>query len=402
LRILVVSQTFPKRPGDSTAPFLASMVSILAARGHELDVVIPHHPDFCYPASDRIRFVPYRYLPNGRSGFSPWGFGSTLTGTSRVSPQAALVIPAALAALRQTVARALMRAAYDVVHAHWLLPNGWIASGPARRRGVRLVITLHGSDVAIAERTRLFGALARRALDAADAVTAVSDDLRLRAQRLGADARKVRTVHLGVDTAAFRPAKPDPAWRARLGAQGDAVLVVTVGRLVEVKGFRYLIEAVARAEGTHLAIIGEGDLRRELERIVRETGASVTFVGDLDHSEIPAVLAAADVVGVPSVIDRTGRVDGLPTTLLEALACGRPVVASGVAGIPDVVVDGVNGLLVPEKDVSGLASALVTLRDEQRLRDRLGQEARVRAVAELDWSATAEAFEEAYAGSTKD
>ena len=398
MRILVVSQGFPKYPGDSTAPFMAPIVATLAARGHDLDVVIPHHPDFRYPEGDRVRFVPYRYSPLSR--FSPWGFGSSLKGTSRVSAGAALVAPAAMAALRRTVARALAATAYDVVHAHWLLPNAWAASGPARKQGVRLVVTLHGSDVAIAERTWLFRALARRTLDAAGAVTAVSDDLHLRAKRLGADARKVQTVHLGVDTEAFQPREPDRAWRARLGADGDALLVVAVGRLVEKKGFRYLIDAVGRTKGTHLAIVGEGDLREDLERTASERQASVTFVGNLDHSDVSDVLAAADVVAVPSVIDRAGNVDGLPTTLLEALASGRAVVASAIAGIPEVVSERANGLLVPEKDVPALVRALSTLRDEPGFRNQLGQEARRRAVAELDWNATADAFEQAYAGAS--
>jgi glycosyltransferase involved in cell wall biosynthesis len=167
--------------------------------------------------------------------------------------------------------------------------------------------------------------------------------------------------------------------------------------LVEKKGFRYLVEAVSKLERVHLAIVGEGDLRNELERVARRFAASVTLAGARDRNGIVDAMAAADVVAVPSVVDSSGNVDGLPNTLLEALSTGRPVVASAIAGIPEVVTDGVNGLLVPERDVAALAQALARLRDHPALRARLGREARARAVRELGWSVTAEAFERAFA-----
>jgi glycosyltransferase involved in cell wall biosynthesis len=110
-----------------------------------------------------------------------------------------------------------------------------------------------------------------------------------------------------------------------------------------------------------------------------------------------AAIAASDVVVVPSVVDRAGNVDGLPNALLEALAAGKPVVASRVAGIPDVVEDGRNGLLVPEKDEGALAAALLRLRREPETRRQLSAEARRRAEAALGWDATARRFEECYA-----
>jgi glycosyltransferase involved in cell wall biosynthesis len=200
-----------------------------------------------------------------------------------------------------------------------------------------------------------------------------------------------------VDTDLFAAQPRDAELRARLGAEDDAtLLVVAVGRLVEKKGFSYLIEAAGRLEGVHVAILGEGDLRADLEERARASSESVTFLGEVDRTGVAGALGAADVVAVPSVIDSHGNVDGLPNTLLEALAAARPVVASAIAGIPEVVTDDVNGLLVPEKDVEALVGALARLRDEPELRGRLGTEARGRALKELDWSATAEAFEDVY------
>jgi glycosyltransferase involved in cell wall biosynthesis len=389
----MVSQGFPKYPGDSTAPFIASIVETLALRGHEIDVVFPHHPEFRYPPGDGFRFVPYRYAPSDR--FSPWGFGGSLSGSSRVTPQAALFLPAVLISLRRRVNGLLGAGSYDVVHAHWLLPNGWIASGPARRHRVPLVVSLHGTDVGMAERPFL-GRFARSAFAAASGVTAASDDLRRRAIRLGAAPETTQTVHYGVDTALFSPHDPLPTERVALGAKDGELLVVAVGRLLEVKGFRYLIEAVARVEGLHLAIVGDGELRSALERTARDYRVSVTFAGDVDHRRMPELLAAADIVAVPSVVGSAGNTDGLPNTVLEALSTGRPLVASRIGGIPEVVTDRVNGFLTPEKDVNALADALTQLRDDPELRVRIGRQARLGAVRALNWGVAAIALEDAY------
>jgi phosphatidyl-myo-inositol dimannoside synthase len=394
VRVLLISQGFPKYVGDSTAPFMEPIVQSLVARGHHVDVVLPHHPEFRYPPGDGFEFYPYRYSPTDR--ITPWGFGNSLRGSSRVSPLAALFLPAVLTSLHMRLETLLAGRAYEVVHAHWLLPNAWVAAGPAQKHGVPLVVTLHGSDIAMAERGRVMRRLARRTLSAAGAVTAVSDDLRRRAEDLGASPATTRTVHLGIDTEFFYPRDVGASVRARLGAPASALLVVTVGRLVEKKGFRYAIDAASRIDGVHLAIIGDGDLRTELETIAHSSGASVTFTGNLDRSAVSDAIAAADVVAVPSVVDMAGNVDGLPTTLLEALSTGRPIVASAIAGIPEVVTDRVNGVLVPPKDVDALASALTELRDEPQLRGRLGAEARRRALCDFGWDATALAFEEVY------
>jgi phosphatidylinositol alpha-1,6-mannosyltransferase len=364
---------------------MESIVHALAARGHQVDVVLPHHPRFRYPDGEGVRFFRFRYSPTDR--LSPWGFGGSLNGTSHVRPQSALMAPAVVVALRRCLSGLLADADYDVVHAHWLLPNAWVAAGPASRHGVPMVVTLHGTDVAMAERP-LLRRLGMTTLSRAGAITAASENLRTRVIRLGAKPEMTRTVHYGVDTTMFAPSD-------RAGSTDD-LHVLAVGRLLEVKGFRYLIEAVARVDGVRLTIAGDGPLRSELEDTARTQAAKVTFAGDVQHEAIPGMLAGADVVAVPCVTGSAGNVDGLPNTLLEALSAGCPVIASAIGGIPEVVCNGANGLLTPEKDVQALARALTELRDRPDLRARLGAEARRRAVRELDWDATAEAFEQAY------
>jgi glycosyltransferase involved in cell wall biosynthesis len=240
------------------------------------------------------------------------------------------------------------------------------------------------------------GGFARLALEHAGRATACSEDLRLRMVRLGAEEPRTRTIAYGVDSAQFAPKAP-ASMRERLGAAGDATLVLAVGRLVEKKGLGTLVQAAAGVPGLRVAIAGEGDLREALRQQAAELRAPVTFAGNLDRMQVAEALAAADVVAVPSVIDRAGNVDGLPNVLLEAMAAGKAVVASRVAGIPDVVEDGVNGILVPPGAVEALREALTRLAGDAALRARLGAAARATVVARHGWPLAGRRFEECYA-----
>jgi glycosyltransferase involved in cell wall biosynthesis len=391
MRVLMVTSSYPKFPGDVTAPFVESIARGVAARGHEVDVVLPAHPALRRSASEPVRFFPYTYAP--RPEWSRWGYAESLRADVGLRAAAWLVAPLAALALRREVAGRLTDRRYDVAHVHWMVPNAALVSDILAAHGTPAVVSLHGSDVFLAERLWPARALARRALRAAGAVTACSADLRRRALLLGAPSGRTRVVPYGVDPAAFSPAARSAGMRARLGIADDAFLVLGLGRLVEKKGFRDLVAAAARLDAVQVAIVGDGDLGAALRQEAAAAGVAVQFPGE----DVPAALAAADVVAVPSVVDAAGNVDGLPNVLLEALAAGRPVVASRVAGIPDVVEDGVNGLLVPPNDAAALAGAIRRLQQEPSTRRALGEEARRRAVLDLTWEAAARRFEECYA-----
>jgi glycosyltransferase involved in cell wall biosynthesis len=398
VRILTVSLGYPKYPGEETSPFMDGIVRGLAARGHTIDIVLPHHPDFRQFNSDRVRFFPYRYSPSVH--FSPWGFGQMFSRTSTVRWEVVPLLPAVAVALRRGIRRRLAAEQYDVLHAHWVVPNGWLSSSLARRHGVPLVVTLHGTDMAMAERYRILRGLARRTFEVADAVTATSDDLRLRSLAMGADPKSATTIYMGVDTDHFSPRAPDPDLRRQLGAEPGTLLVVSVGRLASVKGFEYLIEAASKLRGAAIAIVGDGELRSELARRSNDSTTPVLLAGSMRHDRIADVMSAADVVIVPSIVDRAGRVDATTSTLLEALACGRPVVASSVGGIPEIITDGYNGLLVPQKDPRALAAAIERLQNDEIFRRELALRGREYALKRLSWEATAEAFETTYEGLT--
>ena len=394
MNVLMVTSSYPKFPGDVTAPFVESIAHAVAARGHRVDVMLPHHPELRRGADEPVRFLPFRYVP--RDEWAIWGYAQSLEADHRLRRGVYALAPLVALALRSALGARLQELRYDVVHVHWLVPNAVMVDDVVRAHGPALVVSLHGSDVFMAERLLPARLLARNTLRHAGAVTACSGDLHRRVLALGARPPRTHTVPYGVDVHAFAPRPPAPELRRRLGVGEDAFLVLALGRLVEKKGFTYLVEAAARTGGVEVVIAGEGDLRAELEQRARALKAPVRLVGALAREEMAAALAEADVVVVPSVVDRAGNVDGLPNALLEGLATGRAVLATQAGGIPDVVAHDVNGLLVAPKDADALAHALRRLIREPQTRERLGQEARRQAVERLSWEAAARRFEECY------
>jgi glycosyltransferase involved in cell wall biosynthesis len=290
-----------------------------------------------------------------------------------------------------------------LIHAHWVLPNGPVAALGALARGLPLVVSLHGSDVFLAERSAPAAWAARWAGRQAAAITSCSGDLAARLAVLGVSPEQMQVLPYGVDADTFRPNPPvGVALRERLGIATDRPVIFTIGRMVFKKGFGVLLQAMPRVLEKHpdalLIIGGNGDLRDTLEQQAIRLGiaAHVRFPGVIGRDDVPAYFQMADAAVFPSVRDQRGNVDGLPNVLLEAMSMGRPIVASRIAGIPQVITDEVHGLLVPEGDVQTLATALNRLLEDRSFAHRLGQQARTRVERELRWSHIAARIEDVY------
>lgn len=397
VRILTVTSSYPRFPGDTTAPFIESITRALAARGHELTVVLPKKRDLRPAPLPGVRFRPYRYAPS--AGLEVFGYARALRADVALRGTTVLVAPiAVLSGLLAIVAEA-RRGHYDVVHAHWVVPSGAMASLALRGRELPLVVSLHGSDVFLSERSRIARRGAKSAFRRAAAVTACSRDLAERSRPLGARSTP-EVIPYGVDVDQFRPdAEKAAALRRELRLAPDRAVVLAVGRLVRKKGFEVLVDAAAelrrRGRRIELVIAGKGDLQRELVSRARERGIEdeLKLVGDVDRRELPGYFSMADVVVVPSVRDASGNVDGLPNVLLEAMASEKAIVATNVAGIPDALRSGQEGILVAERDPSGLARGIEEILSSETLRASLGVRAQRRAREEFSWERAGERFE---------
>jgi glycosyltransferase involved in cell wall biosynthesis len=279
-------------------------------------------------------------------------YGHGVLGNLRRRPWLALLVPALLVGF----VRAARRVDADLLHAHWL-PAGWVA----QRSGRPYVVHLHGTDVELA---RHLPWLARRVLRGARLVIAVSNDLAERARALGAV--NVRVIPNGVEMP------------AHVGAEAEPAEVLYAGRLSPEKGVLELLDA---AQGLNLVVAGDGPLRDR-----------VPFArGFVQHDELQQLYARAAVVACPS------RREGFGVTCLEAMAHGRPVVATRVGGLLDLVVDGETGIVVPPRDPAALRSALDRLLADPDLRRRLGMAGRDRARTHFSWEKVTDATLAAYA-----
>ena len=257
------------------------------------------------------------------------------------------------------IAEAMGRFAPDVVLSYWLYPDAYGAMRAASRLGIPWVAGARGSDLRVRDAVSrvLTGQVVRRARR----LLVVSEDLRRVAiDRYGAAPDHTITIPNGCNAAIFHPASRAEA-RRQLGIDEDARLVVYVGRLVPEKGLRELLDATSALARTHprvqLALIGDGPLRSELEQSARRlAGLPVHLPGAMDASLVARWMAASDLVTLPSYSE------GHPNVLVEALASGRPVVATRVGGIPEVV-DASCGVLVAPRDAPALSAALAQVLD---------------------------------------
>ena len=403
MKIAMLTSSYPKWPGEMTAPFIEEIAASVAERGHEVHVLMPHRSDLRRgPVERGVRLHTYRYAPT--KSFEVWGYAAALRGDVGMRGATLLAAPLALGSGLDALLKLTAQEDYDLIHGQWVLPNGAVAALVAQRRKLPLVLSLHGSDVFLAERTAPTAWVGAWAAQRADGITACSGDLAARLAKLGGPAARMAVVPYGIDPDVFRP---DPAGgaavRAELGIAAGRPVLMWVSRMVYKKGLTVLLNALPQVLRQHpqllLVLGGYGDLRDELEQQARELGVadSVLFPGPVPRDAINAYWNAGDIVVVPAIHDHGGNVDGLPNIILESMSAGRPIVASHIAGIPQVITSGEHGLLVREGDPADLAAALIRLLADPAFAATLGAAARRRVERELRWRPIAAHFEQVYA-----
>ncbi|MDZ8170739.1 glycosyltransferase [Microbacterium xanthum] len=276
----------------------------------------------------------------------------------------------------------------SLIHAHFASDAMYLRSRFARR-GLPFVVTLHGVDISAAPKVRgWYGAIyrgrLRKVFREASLVICVSKHIANEAIRWGADPGRVRVLFNGVEI-------PTEISDHR------GTDIVFVGRLVEKKGVADLLRA-ARGLGadTTIRVVGDGPLAPELRELASKCTARVVFHGPLPAKQVHQIIANSGVVVVPSITASNGDTEGMPTVIGEAMARARPVVATRHAGIPEVLEDGVSGILVGESDLDALTHALRTLLADEGLRVRMGSSGRTFATEHLNAHRQARKLERLY------
>ncbi|MBW7884672.1 MAG: glycosyltransferase [Caldilineaceae bacterium] len=387
MHIGVLTHNYPRFAGDFSGTFVEALCEELATQGHRITVWAPFDPAYDRPLNGRVTLRLYRYA--WPKQLHRLGYMRTMQADLALRLEAYLLSPALFASATRAVLRDAAHDRPDVLHAHWLLPNGFVGAVASRRLGIPLAVSVPGSDAQVARQNPLFRAMARFALRQATLLTANSADLRDAVVPLGADLDKFDMIIYGTDPNALRPAQEGTAaLRARLEIPASDVVALCVGRMVPKKGFDILIRAMAepplRGQPLTVVMVGNGDDKAAWQALAETLGVAhrLRWVGNVPKTEIGVYYNMADLLAMPSV---SKPADGLNVCVLDAMSCGKPVVGTTVAGNPLAVMDGVTGFIVPEQDPAALAAAVATLLHDPDLRRRMGAAARTRIETELGW-----------------
>ncbi len=392
MRIIVLTSSYPRFPGDSAAPFIQSICEHLVKLGHIVEVVAPYDPAVHKQHEEHVATHWFRYTLVNK--WHIMGYAKSLVGDNHFRIGVFFLLPFYLGAQFWCALKVAIAEGAEIIYAHWLLPNGLVGAWVASLLRIPLIISLHGSDMFVAQRNRVFRYIGRWVFKRAAAVTACSEDLYRSAISLGASMDKVHLITWGVDHLRFHP-RVCPLARSEFGLREDDFVVIALGRIVPKKGFDVLVRALPSLlisyPNVHVVIGGDGVQREELLRLAAELKVSehLHMPGRIPWDKVPAFLAMGDVFVLPSVKDASGNLDGLPTVLLEAMALGKAVVATNVGGIPLVITDKINGLLCPPGDYNALSQSICLLIRNASLRQQLGQSARHSVEEQFNWQEVA-------------
>lgn len=375
-KLLVTASTFPRWEGDTEPRFVLDLAAHMTDQ-FQVTALVPAAPG----AKEReilegVEVIRYHYFPVHK-----W---ETLCYPGAIVPRIKekkirmFLVPFLFISLYFHLFKLLPK--YDIVHAHWLIPQGIVQSFFKKP----YIVTGHGGDV-VSLNKGIIRKLKIRCLKKARHVTVVSEYSQEKVRELVYEV-KPDIISMGVDTSQFG----EQYHISDYFGQGDKKVVLFVGRLVEIKGVAYLIEAMRQIEAM-LVIVGDGPFRSELERQAMNMREKVVFLGSKTHRELQAIYASADIFVSPSITLKDGSKEGLPTAIMEAMASGLPVVASNSGGISQLIKDRINGLLCEEKCVRQIVDNISNLINDEALRNSILAESK-KTIEEYDYHVIADKY----------
>lgn len=396
LRILLLASSYPRNRADHASIFLRHLAEHLCQRKIQVHVLAPADGKGGTKVEGNVTVHRFQYLP---AGLQRLAYGSGILSNLRRRPWLWAQVPFFLASMIFALLRLIRKEQPHLIHAHWILPQGLIAVVTKYLHRVPVIATAHGAD-AFAFRGKFMARLKWVAVTQSNAWTA---NTRSTAGAIG-DSALLTAPHviipMGINVEHF--SRGDPG-RLRRELPPDGLLVLFVGRLVEKKGCRDLLEAFSllpsslRAR-TSLWVVGEGELRDGLRKYATsmDIDQKVRFWGGISNHLLPDLYAAGDLFVAPSIEAESGDTEGQGVVLLEAFAARVCVLATRVGGIAEVVTDGATGVLVEPHHPKQLAVAMEKLLGDRFLRNRLAENAFQTVKQEYGWEKIAAQFEELY------
>ena len=382
-KVLVIGSVYPRFHEDAEVPWLRTSIAHLKKAGLDIQVLAPAYKGLKSHEIDGIKVNRFRYAPaNWEMLTHEEGAPSKMANKPWLQ---LLAIPYIISGFFKCI-KICRKFKPDIIHAHWPFPHAYIALGAAKLFRIPLVLNFHGAELLLIRKKKWVKPLLKFAIGQAQAVFANSSFT----------ASKIKALrNVDVEWSPYGTTLEFGNRNSEFGMEPHSIngkfKILFVGRHIERKGICYLIEAAKYLprDQFEIRIVGVGDLTEELKKLASESAtpnsAEIIFTGKLSPEALANEYKTANVFTLPAIVDSKGDTEGLGVVLIEAMELDLPIVASNVGGIPDVVVNGVSGILVPEKDPQALASAYKRLAAEPELVKQLLAGSRKRIAECFTW-----------------
>jgi glycosyltransferase involved in cell wall biosynthesis len=363
LKIGVITSAYPEFEDDPHGIFVHRLMKGISKHGHEIHVLAPFASGKTKYNLEGINVEKFNY-------FYPKRF-QRLAGRSGMIDnvkEGTLVKIQVLSFLFFNVVNSLKFKDMDVIHVQWPIPNGLGALFLKKLYGIPYINTVHGEEVYLSKRYHTFFALKWLVNNSIKTITN-SSATRGSCLEAGMEKENFEVIPFGVDTNFYRPLD--------ISKDENIFQILSVGYLIERKGFEYLIRAIKEVLKEHndvlLTLVGSGPLEKKLKDLLKDLELENNFkiIKNVSDDELLCLYNLSDLFVLPSVVDSEGNTEGLGVVLLEAMACGLPVIGSNVGGIIDIIKDKETGLLIPEKNDLELSKAILLLMRDEKLRKKI-------------------------------
>jgi glycosyltransferase involved in cell wall biosynthesis len=391
VKVCFITSVFPRGEDDPTAGWIIEIIHRLQARGVDIQVFCPSFKGLGDQYIHSIKARRFRYF------FKKYEDLTHDQGAPYKIREARYRFIALFYVFFGLIhfLRYCRKERFDILHVQWPFPHAIWAYFASRLCGAKTVLTFHGAELLLVRTYPLVRHFLKHAISHADGITSNSSFTKSKILEI-----KDTTVNI----VGFGPAVgqvQDPGKKDRGKQHNPRKQILFVGRFVERKGVEYLIRAmpdITAKVDSELVLVGTGDLEQELRDLARSLGVEqrVKFAGIISNEDLENRYRDADVFVLPSIVDSKGDTEGLGVVLIEALAHDTPVVASKVGGIVDIVKHRETGMLVPEKDPSALAAAVVEVLKNEDLARRLAEDGKRFVKEKFDWDKLAGQLHEIY------
>lgn len=384
MKILVVTSTFPRWHGDTDPTFVYELSKRLVDANTEVHILAPHTR--CAQVMEQLDGLTvhrFRYF------FERWetlAYSTGMLDKLRANPFNYLLVPFFLVGMTLAVYQMVKKENFSVVHAHWLIPQGFACAAALRvlRDPPKLVCTSHGADL-FGLRGFMPQLVKRWVISQSQNITVVSNYMRDYLRAVLDPGCYPQVLPMGVDLDhRFAPLPSVPRQPNEL---------IFVGRLVEKKGLTFLLQALVLVRKTfpdiHLWVVGDGPLRQELAQQATKLDIENTtsFQGSVTQEELPRFYSRAAIAIIPSIVASSGDQEGLGLVTVEAMGCGCAVIASDLPAIRDVVNPGKNGLLVDPANAAAIAEKIIYLLEDRTRLSQFQAVARASVISKFNWPA---------------